>query len=111
MGLPGAEASVAANGILFSCLAIFYMTFVGVQMATQQRMGELVGARNVPRIPSSIASAATVALSLSVAVSIVLNAYGAEILGLYTKDPKIVAEAVNANPGMVLSISPYAVMM
>jgi len=39
--LPGGDASVAANGILFACLSVFYMTFVGVQMATQQRMGEL----------------------------------------------------------------------
>jgi len=109
--LPGAAASVAANGILFACLAVFYMTFVGVQMATQQRMGEIVGARDVPRIPSSVASAVSVALFLSVAVSVVLQVFGADLLKLYTNDPNIVAEAVGANPGMVLSIPPYAVMM
>jgi len=108
---PNATASVAANGILFSCLAVFYMTFVGVQMATQQRMGELVGARNVDRIPSSIATAASVTLSLSMAVCIALQVFGARILTLYTHDADIVAEAVEALPGMVGSIAPYALMM
>jgi Na+-driven multidrug efflux pump len=109
--LPGGDASVAANGILFACLSVFYMTFVGVQMATQQRMGELVGAREVPRIPHSVFSAATVALTLSVAVSAMLQVFGTNLLDLYTKDPAILAEAVGANSGMVLSIPPYAVMM
>merc|ERR550532_784927 len=109
--LPGAAASVAANGILFACLAVFYMTFVGVQMATQQRMGELVGARNVDRIPSSIATAAGVTLSLAMVVCIALQIFGADILRLYTHDAEIVAEAVAALPGMVGSIAPYALMM
>jgi len=65
----------------------------------------------VPRIPTSIVAAATVAFSLSVAVSAVLEAFGADILRLYTHDPSIVAEAVGANAGMVFSIPPYAVMM
>jgi MATE family multidrug resistance protein len=109
--LPGGDASVAANGILFACLSVFYMTFVGVQMATQQRMGELVGARDVSRIPSSVFSAATVALVLSIAVSAMLQVFGADLLDLYTHDPAIIAQAVGANLGMVLSIPPYAVMM
>jgi len=109
--LPRAEASVAANGILFSCLSVFYMTFVGVQMATQQRMGELVGSRDVARIPTSIASAATVALSLAVGVSVMLQVYGGDMMRLYTHDPSIVDEAMQALPGMVLSIAPYAAMM
>merc|ERR1712113_626124 len=109
--LPGAAASVAANGILFSCLAVFYMTFVGVQMAAQQRMGELVGARDVGRIPSSIATAVIVALSLAMIVSITLWVFGADLLNLYTHDADIIAEAVAALPGMVGSIAPYAAMM
>merc|ERR1711963_328646 len=109
--LPNATASVAANGILFSCLAVFYMTFVGVQMATQQRMGELVGARHVDRIPSSIATAASVTLSLAMAVCFALQVFGADMLGFYTHDTEIVAEAVAALPGMVGSIAPYALMM
>merc|ERR1719245_942069 len=102
---------VGANGILFACLCVFYMTFVGVSQATQQRMGELVGARDVRRIPSSVAAATTVALVLSAAVRATLRAYGEDLLELYTNDPDIVAEAVGANPGMFLSVPPYAVMM
>jgi len=74
-------------------------------------MGELVGARDVGRIPSSIATAVIVALSLAMIVSIGLQVFGADILMFYTHDADIVAEAVAALPGMVGSIAPYAAMM
>merc|ERR1711963_973448 len=73
--------------------------------------GELVGARHVDRIPSSIATAASVTLSLAMAVCFALQVFGADMLGFYTHDTEIVAEAVAALPGMVGSIAPYAAMM
>merc|ERR1712113_646762 len=45
------------------------------------------------------------------AVCIALQVFGARILTLYTHDADIVAEAVEALPGMVGSIAPYALMM
>jgi hypothetical protein len=48
---------------------------------------------------------------LSGVVALVLQVYGATILGYYTKQQGILSLAIDANPGMVLSIPPYAMMM
>merc|ERR1712190_596099 len=48
---------------------------------------------------------------MAIVVSIILQMFGSSILQLYTQDPEILAEAMGATPGMVLSIAPYAVMM
>merc|ERR1719221_1284020 len=74
-------------------------------------MGELVGARAVDRIPSSVVSSAGVVLIMAITVSTILHNFGADLLKLYTRDPTIVAEAVGANPGIVFSVPPYAMMM
>merc|ERR1711953_240260 len=109
--LPGGEVSVAANGILFNTLAIFYMTFVGVQIATQQRMGELVGAKDVIRAPRCVMASVLSSLALAVVCMLALDIYRTPILYLYTSNLDIVNEAASASLGMVISIAPYAVMM
>merc|ERR1712217_894545 len=80
--LPGGEISVAANGILFNTLAIFYMTFVGVQIATQQRMGELVGARDVIRAPKCIMASVFSSVALAMACMSASAIYAPPLLHL-----------------------------
>eukprot|EP00928_Gymnodinium_smaydae_P022868 TRINITY_DN19075_c0_g3_i1.p1 TRINITY_DN19075_c0_g3~~TRINITY_DN19075_c0_g3_i1.p1 ORF type:complete len:503 (+),score=87.33 TRINITY_DN19075_c0_g3_i1:106-1614(+) len=109
--LPSGQYGVAANGILFNTLAIVYFTYVSTQVATSVRMGNLVGARDVSRIPTSLLAAVSTALLLSAAGSAVLHVFGSQILELYTSNENILEVALAANPGIVFSVPPYAVMM
>jgi len=109
--LPGAELSVAANGLLFNTLAVFYMTFVATQIATTTRVGNLIGKKDVCRVPMSIGLAVALAAVLSGLVALVLHVWGPQILQLYTDEVGIIREATRANLGMVLSVPPYATMM
>lgn len=109
--LPGGEASVGGHGILMNTLAIFYMTFVGVQSATTTRVGNLVGARDASRIPHTVAGGVLLAFSLSGATAAALYVWSPSLLRLWTDDPDILSEAEGAILGMVLSVPPYSVMM
>jgi len=53
--LPGGEASVAANGLLFNTLAIFYMAFVAVSKASAMRVGFHLGSKDAASIKLTIA--------------------------------------------------------
>jgi len=109
--LPGRDVTVAANAILLNTLAIFYMAFVGVQVATTTRIGNLVGAKASQSLPVSVAAGIALALGLALVTSFVLQIFGAELLKLWTKDLSIVAAAQEAQLGIVLSVPPYSVMM
>jgi len=109
--LPGGKDSVAANGILFNTLAIFYMTFVGVSRAAAMRVGFHMGAKDTSGMQLAIALCVSLSVVLSGVVSIVLLVYGPAILGFYTNIPDVLSEGMGANLGMVLSVPPYAVMM
>jgi MATE family multidrug resistance protein len=52
--LPSRTVAVAACAFLLNTLVIFYMTFVAIQVATNTRVGNLVGAKDVQRLPSSV---------------------------------------------------------
>jgi len=109
--LPSGQYAVAANGILFNTLAIAYFTYVSTQVSTSVRMGNLVGAKDVSRIPVCLAVAVSTSMLLSVAGALVLQFYGRFFLQLYTSNERILGVATAANPGIVLSVPPYAVMM
>jgi MATE family multidrug resistance protein len=109
-GLLGPEG-VAANGVLFNTLAVFYMTFVAMGSASTFRVGFHVGAEDVGGIKIAIGVCMTFTVLLSVVVALVLQVYGTTILGFYTQQQGILTLAIDANPGMVLSIPPYAMMM
>lgn len=109
--LPGGETSVAANGILFNTLAIFYMTFVAVSRACSVRVGHHLGAQDAAGMQMTVALSVAITLILSCLVCILLDMYGPEILGFYTQDKGILAEAISANPAMAFCVVPYSVMM
>jgi len=109
--LPGREASVAANGLLFNTLAIFYMAFVAVSKASAMRVGFHLGSKDAASIKLTIAVALSITTLLSGLVALVLDVYGDEILSFYTKDREILSEGYSANLGMVLSVPAYAIMM
>eukprot|EP00930_Biecheleria_cincta_P085930 TRINITY_DN75294_c0_g1_i1.p1 TRINITY_DN75294_c0_g1~~TRINITY_DN75294_c0_g1_i1.p1 ORF type:complete len:498 (-),score=72.80 TRINITY_DN75294_c0_g1_i1:288-1781(-) len=109
--LPGREVSVAANGILFNTLAIFYMTFVAVSRACSMRMGHHLGAQDAAGMQMAVALSVTITLMLSCLVFILLNVCGPEILSVYTQDEGILTEAISANPAMAFCVVPYSVLM
>jgi len=105
------ECAVAAHGILINTLAIFYMTFIGLQTATNTRIGNLVGSKDTALLRPSILAATILSLTLSLFTSAFLQVCGPWILHLYTTDANILAEAQQANLGMVLSVPPYSLMI
>lgn len=109
--LPGGQYSIAANGLLFNTLGIFYMTFLAMQKTASLRVSHHVGGKDIQRLKISIASAMCITAFMSVSVALLLHVSGPAILRLYTDETSIVDEAIRANLGMVLSIPPYAVMM
>uniref|UniRef100_A0A7S4VP38 Protein DETOXIFICATION n=1 Tax=Alexandrium monilatum TaxID=311494 RepID=A0A7S4VP38_9DINO len=109
--LPGAGVSVAANGILFNTLAIFYMTFVAISRASSLRVGNLIGAKDPKGISAAVTVATAFTMALSGAVALLLWSFSADMLRLYTQNRAILREAAGANLGMVLSIPPYSIMM
>ena len=66
---PGPPQVLQPMAYSSAAFSVFCMTSVGVQVATQQRIGEIVGARNVCRLLSSVASAGIEAFALFVDVS------------------------------------------
>jgi len=109
--LPGGTADVAANGLLFNTLAIFYMAFVGVCQTASQRVSFYIGAQDVAGVKLAVSTCVSITVFLAVVVSTILEIFGSDILHVYTHDESIISEGVKANLGMVLSIPPYALFM
>lgn len=109
-GLMGIYAA-SACGVFSSTLTIFYVTFVSIQVAASVRIGNLVGEKDYVAIPRAVDVNVLAALAMSALVSGILHVFGAKVMRLYTTNEHILAEAISANPGLVLSIPPYAVMM
>lgn len=109
--LPGGEASVAANGLLFNTLAIFYMVFVAVARAASMRVSFFLGAKDARGIRMSLIVALCITVLLSGVVAVTLQVLGPTILSFYTTDEGILSEGNQANLGMVLSVPSYSVMM
>merc|ERR1712014_450659 len=82
-GLLG-QHGVAANGILFNTLGLFYMTFVAVSSASMMRTGFHIGAGDVAGVRLTIAVCMSLSLFLSGFVAILLQLFGPNLLSCYT---------------------------
>jgi len=109
--LPGRDVALAAHGILFNTLAVVYMAFLAVSRACMLRVGQQVGAGDIPGIQRAVAVCVIVAVSLACVVASLLHIYGDMVLRLFTHDEEILVPARDALPGVWLSVPPYAVMI
>ena len=98
-GWQGASA-LAAWQIILNTMALIYMLAIGLATATAVRVGNAVGRRDQP----GLARAGWVGLGIGVVIMLalmpVLYGASAQIVGLYTADPAVIAIAA---PGLALA--------
>jgi len=109
--LPGKTVAVDACGFLMNTLVIFYMTFVAIQVASNTRVGNLVGEKDAKRLPTAVNLAMAVAFSLALLVSLTLQLFRHPIMELWTDDELILQQMERANVAVVLAVPPYSVMV
>lgn len=87
----GGEVPIAAFGILFRALSLFFMPMIGISQGAQPILGFNFGARNFSRVRKALRLSNVSCTAVALVGFIVFFTFPGQILHIFSKDPELIA--------------------
>jgi MATE family multidrug resistance protein len=101
LGARMGDATLAANQVLFSLMATIAQTLDGFAQSAETLTGQAIGARDRGQLRFAVAGSLLWAFILALGLSVLIQQYGAEIVGLFSNDPAVIAAAEPYLPWLI----------
>ncbi|MGF1463483.1 MAG: MATE family efflux transporter [Maricaulaceae bacterium] len=94
----GAEATLAAYGVITRLSAFAFMPLLGLNLAAQSVIGNNFGAGDYARTNAGLRTALLTAIAYAAAAQAVLMTLGGPIGAMFTSDPRVISEVARILP-------------
>jgi len=101
LGARMGDATLAANQVLFALVATIAQSLDGFAQSAETLTGQAVGERDRSQLRRAVGGSLLWALVLAVALAVLLERQGGAIVGLFSDDPAVLAEAAPYLPWLV----------